>query len=350
MVEFAGWEMPVQYSGIIEEHAAVRARAGLFDVSHMGEVEVRGPEALDVCQKLTANDVSRIRVGQAQYNLLLNENGGIIDDVVVYRLEPERFLLCVNAANTKKDYEWIREMSGGMAEIVDASSEYVQLALQGPLAEAIVQPLTAIELSQIAPFYFNSGEVASVRCVVARTGYTGEDGFELFCASESGVRLWDALFDAGRNLALLPVGLGARDTLRLERALPLYGHELDESTTPLEAGLAWVVKLSKGPFLGREALLHQKEKGVTRKLVGVELTETGIARGGYKIFKQGRDIGEITSGTKSPTLGRSIAMGYVLTEESQIGNSLDLEIRGRRVGARIVPLPFYSRQAKKGGE
>ncbi|MFQ5902961.1 MAG: glycine cleavage system aminomethyltransferase GcvT [Candidatus Binatia bacterium] len=343
MVEFAGWEMPVQYRGVIEEHLAVRSRAGLFDVSHMGEVEVRGPRALDLCQKVTANDVSRIKTAQAQYNLLLNENGGIVDDVVIYRLEADHFLICVNAANTDKDFQWIKEKSGGEVEVQDASSRYVQLALQGPLAEKILQRLIPLRLEEMQPFHFFHGEISAVRCLVARTGYTGEDGFELYCDPGQGERLWITLLDAGRDVGLQPAGLGARDTLRLERAFPLYGHELDETTTPLEASLEWVTKFSKGPFLGREALLKQKQEGVRRKLVGLGMIEPGIARSHYPILKQDRPIGEVTSGTKSPTLGRSIALGYVSAGEAGLGNAVEVEIRGRRIGARIIPLPFYHR-------
>ena len=344
MVEFGGWEMPVQYGGLIEEHTAVRTRAGLFDVSHMGEVEVRGANALDLCQQLTANDVSRIKPGQAQYNLLLNENGGVVDDILIYRLEADHFLICVNASNTDKDFQWIRERSGSQAEVEDASSRYVQLALQGPCAENILQRLTPLRLGEIKTFHFAFGQVAGIHCLVARTGYTGEDGFELYCDPAAGESLWDALMEAGKEDGLEPAGLGARDTLRLEPAYPLYGHELDDSTTPLEARLEWVTKFSKGSFIGRDALARQKEEGVKRRLVGLEMTESGIARGGYSILRQGETIGRVTSGTKSPTLGRAIAMGYVRTERSEIGSPLDVEIRGRAVGARVVALPFYRRQ------
>jgi aminomethyltransferase len=343
MVEFAGWDMPVQYSGVIDEHLAVRSRAGLFDVSHMGEIEVQGSGALELCQRLTANDLSRVKIGQAQYNLLLNENGGIVDDVVVYRLEADHLLICVNAANTDKDFQWMKAKAGGNVEVRDTSSRYVQLALQGPLAEKILQRLTTVPLKDMKPFHFSSAGVSSIRCLVARTGYTGEDGFELYCDPDEGGRLWDSLMSAGRDDGLQPAGLGARDTLRLERAFPLYGHELDDTTTPLEAGLEWVTKFSKGSFMGREALVRQKQEGVKRKLVGLEMTQPGIARSHYPILKQGVSIGEVTSGTKSPTLGRSIALGYVRVEEASVGNVVDVEIRGRKIGARTVPLPFYHR-------
>ena len=354
MVEFAGWEMPVQYRGVIEEHLAVRGRAGLFDVSHMGEVEVRGRGALDLCQMLTANDLSRLQHGQAQYNLLLNEQGGIIDDVVIYPLEADHILICVNASNTDKDFDWIKKRSGGSAEVENTSSHYIQLALQGPLAEKILQRLTRLRLEVIKPFHFLFGDVGGIHSLVARTGYTGEDGFEIFCDPTQGQKLWGALMDAGSEHGLQPAGLGARDTLRLESAFPLYGHELDDSTTPLESRLEWVVKFSKGNFLGREDLLRQKQQGVQRKLVGLEMSEPGIARSHYPILKQGERLGEVTSGTKSPTLGRAIALGYVRAEHAAVGNGVEVEIRDRRVGARIVPLPFYRRQPvevkAKGGE
>jgi aminomethyltransferase len=344
MVEFAGWDMPVRYRGVIEEHLAVRNRAGLFDVSHMGEIEITGSGALELCQTLTANDVSRLRVGQAQYNLLLNESGGTVDDVVVYRIESDHFLLCVNAANTDKDYEWIHGRSRAKAEVRDTSSRYVQLALQGPLAESVLQRLTPLALSEIKSFHFAFAEVSGIRCLVARTGYTGEDGFELYCGPERGEELWNGLMEAGRQPGLQPAGLGARDTLRLEKAYPLYGHELDDTTTPLEAGLEWVTKLSKPFFLGREALLKQKREGVARRLVGLEMTEPGIARADYRIVKNSEPIGRVTSGTKSPTLGKSVALGYVSAPQALIDNEVGVEIRGRGVAARIVALPFYRRQ------
>jgi aminomethyltransferase len=343
IVEFAGWEMPVQYSGVIDEHVAVRTRAGLFDVSHMGEIEVRGPGALELCQKITANDIGRMKLQQAQYNLLMNENGGIVDDVIFYRVEPSYFLICVNASNSDKDFAWIEKHVGSEVEIRNASSEYAQLALQGPLAQQILQPLTSLSVGEIKPFFFASGDVSSIRCLIARTGYTGEDGFELYCDSADGEKLWNALLENGGPMGLQPAGLGARDTLRLEKAYPLYGHELDDTTTPLEAGLEWVVKLAKGPFIGREVLLKQKEKGVKRKLIGLELLETGIARSHYPVLKDGNPIGRVTSGTQSPTLGKAIALAYVIAEESTIGNTVEVEVRRRSVRAKLVPLPFYQR-------
>ncbi|HSE89407.1 MAG TPA: glycine cleavage system aminomethyltransferase GcvT [Candidatus Binatia bacterium] len=343
MVEFAGWEMPVQYRGVIDEHVAVRTRAGLFDVSHMGEIEIRGPGALELCQKISANDVSRIRPQQAQYNLLMNAQGGVVDDVIFYKIAPNYFLICVNASNSDKDFAWIQEHAEGNVALENASSRYAQLALQGPLAEKILQPLTSLRLDEIKSFFFACGDISSIRCLVARTGYTGEDGFELYCESVEAERLWNVLLESGAPAGLEPAGLGARDTLRLEKAYPLYGHELDDTTTPLEAGLEWVTKLAKGPFVGREVLLKQKEEGIRRKLVGLELLEPGIARSEYVLFKNGRSIGRVTSGTRSPTLGKAIALAYVAIEEAALDNTIEVEIRGRRARAKIVPLPFYRR-------
>ena len=343
MVEFAGWEMPVQYTGVIDEHRAVRSRAGLFDVSHMGEIEVQGPDAVECCQRVSANDVSRMKVFQAQYNLLLNDQGGVVDDVIFYRLEPNHFLICVNASNSDKDFAWIQGHVAGQVQVTNESAQYAQLALQGPLAERILQPLTPVKLGEIKSFYFAFGDVRSVRCLMARTGYTGEPGFELYCRSGDAERLWNTLLEAGAPEDLVPVGLGARDTLRLEKAYPLYGHELDDTTTPLEAGLEWVTKFSKPSFIGREVLVRQKEAGVTRKLIGMELTEPGIARSEYPILKNEKAIGRVTSGTQSPSLGRAIALGYVSAEEGHVDNDIEVEIRGRKARAKIVSLPFYGR-------
>jgi aminomethyltransferase len=341
MVEFAGWEMPVQYSGVIAEHMAVRSYAGLFDVSHMGEIVVRGAGAEAFCQTLTANDVGRMQVSQAQYNLILNEQGGVVDDVIFYKRQPDDFLICVNASNSEKDFQWLREHATGEVQVENVSAQYAQLALQGPVAAKILQPLTAIDLAGIKSFYFVQNEVAGTRCLIARTGYTGEAGFELYCSSQDAVKLWDDLLDAGSPAGLVPVGLGARDTLRLEKAYPLYGHELDDRTTPLEAGLEWVVKFSKGSFIGCEVLLRQKQEGIERKLIGLELIEPGIARSEYRLLKDGRCVGRVTSGTRSPTLGRAIALGYVAVEEARVENILEVEIRNKPVRAKVVPLPFY---------
>ena len=343
MVEFAGWEMPVQYSGVIEEHRAVRTRAGLFDVSHMGEIEIQGPDAVEFCQQISANDVAQMKVFQAQYNLLLNDQGGVVDDVIFYRLEVNHFLICVNASNSDKDLAWIEKHVSGQVQVTNESAQYAQLALQGPSAEKILQPLMKLNLADMKSFHFAFGDVDSVRCLVARTGYTGEAGFELYCRAGDAEHLWTTLLEAGAPEGLVPVGLGARDTLRLEKAYPLYGHELDDTTTPLEAGLEWVTKFSKPSFIGREALVRQKEAGVTRKLIGLELTEPGIARSGYPLLKNNKSIGRVTSGTQSPSLGRAIALGYVAAEEAQVDNEIKVEIRGRKTCAKIVSLPFYGK-------
>jgi aminomethyltransferase len=343
MVEFAGWEMPVQYRGVIEEHLAVRSRAGLFDVSHMGEIEVRGPGALEFCQRISANDVERMKVCQAQYNLLLRDSGGVVDDVIFYRLGVESFLVCVNAVNSEKDLSWMQQQAGPDVEVTNASARYAQLALQGPLAEKILQPLAAITLQQLRGFHFQFTEIAAIPCLVSRTGYTGEDGFELYCDVDVAEKLWGALLEAGASDGLVPAGLGARDTLRLEMGYPLYGHELDETTTPFEAGLDWVVKLFKPDFIGRSALVRQQAEGVPRRLVALELIDPGIARSGYMLSRGGRVLGRVTSGTRSPSLGKSIALGYVSHEAAAAGAEIDVEIRARKVRAKTVRLPFLRR-------
>lgn len=342
-VDFGGWEMPVQYTGILEEHHAVRQRAGLFDVSHMGQVEVCGPQAIATVQKLTVNDVARLQDGQAQYSLLCHPTGGVVDDIIVYRLTAERILLCVNAANIEKDVTWIREHNAG-AEIVDRSSELALLALQGPGATSILTPLVRPEITGVARFACCQATVAGRGALLARTGYTGEDGWEIYCAAQDAAALWDALLEAGNGQGLLPSGLGARDTLRLEAALPLYGHELADDITPFEAGLAWVVQLGKGEFIGRDALLRQRERGLERQLVGVDLTEPGIPRQGYAVCHDGEVVGTITSGTKSPTLGKGIGLGYAKRTCAKVGTSLCIDIRGRQARAEVVARPFYKRR------
>jgi aminomethyltransferase len=343
MVEFAGWDMPVQYEGVLAEHEAVRTRAGLFDVSHMGEVVFRGPKALEALNRVFTNDLTKIADGQAQYGCLCRENGGIVDDVVVYRRSPQDLLVCVNAGNRDKDFAWLRDHAGG-AEVTNESDDWVQLALQGPRAQAILQPLTAVDLSKLGTFRFTEGDVAGVRCTVARTGYTGEDGFELFCRPADGVRLWKALVEAGKGEGLVPAGLGARDTLRLEVAYRLYGNDMDDATTPLEAGLGWVVKFDKGDFIGRAAMLRQKEGGLPRKLVGFVLTDPGIARHGFDVLHDGKKVGVVASGTKSPTLKTSIGLAYVPPTLAAEASSFAVDIRGRPAAAQVVKTPFYARK------
>lgn len=341
MVEFAGWEMPVQYTGVIDEHTAVRERAGIFDVSHMGEIEVRGPRAFAMCQRLTVNDVRRLDDGQAQYTLICVEDGGVVDDVIIYRLASDRYLFCVNASNVAAVGEWMTQHAD--AEVVDRSADFAQIAVQGPRATEILTSLTTLPLGTARPFTFLQGAVAGSDAITARTGYTGEDGWEVYCAPRDAVRVWNAILDAGRDHGIAPAGLGARDTLRLEAALPLYGHELSRDTTPLEAGLQRFVQLDKDDFIGRAALQQQHGGGLRRRLVGVEMTEAGIPRQGYPIEVNGEIVGEITSGTKSPTLGKAIGLGYVTPNCGEVGTTLGVKIRSRTIAAEVVKPPFYRR-------
>ena len=343
LVDFAGWEMPVSYRGPADEHRAVRERCGLFDVSHMGEVEVRGPGAGAWCNRLTVNDVARLRDGDAQYSVLCDERGGVIDDLIVYRSSGERFLLVVNASTASGDLAWMRAHASADVELVDRSAETALLALQGPKAASVLAGMTALDPSGIRPFTVRDAVVGGEPVRVARTGYTGEDGFELFVASARASVLWDALLDAMARVDGLPCGLAARDTLRLEAALPLYGSDMDRSTTPLEAGLGWVVKLDKGPFVGREALKAQLDAGVPRRLVGLQMDDVAVPRHGYPVYAGERAVGQVTSGTKSPTLGSFIGMAYVPRELAEPGTRLAVDVRGRRHAAHVVQRPFYRR-------
>ena len=343
MVEFAGWDMPVQYGGILEEHEAVRTRVGLFDVSHMGEVVFRGPRALETLNGLFTNDLSKVADGQAQYGCLCRESGGVVDDVVIYRRSAQDLFICVNAANRSKDHQWLRDGAGGRADVKNESDDWAQLALQGPKAQAVLARLTRTDLAGVKTFRFTEGEVAGVRCMVARTGYTGEDGFELFCPPQQAAKLWEALIEAGAPEGIAPCGLGARDSLRLEVAYRLYGSDMDDTTTPLEAGLAWVVKLDKGDFVGKAALLAQKQTGLPRKLVGFTLTDPGIARHGYDVLADGKKVGTVTSGTRSPTLRVSVGLAYVPPALAAEGSAFAVDIRGRAAAARAVKTPFYTR-------
>lgn len=342
LVDFAGWEMPVQYTSVIAEHEAVRNAAGLFDVSHMGEVEFRGRGALESANGLITNDLARIQNGQAVYAGLLNQAGGFVDDVVAYRFSPERILICVNASNRDKDFAWMREHAGAVKP-VDRGDEYAQLAIQGPKAPAILQRLTPVDLSAIATYHFAEGSVAGIACIVSRTGYTGEDGFELYCAPDRAVALWNALLEAGAADGLKPAGLGARDSLRTEMKYALYGNDIDDVHTPLEAGLGWVVKWDKGDFVGRGALERQKQAGVTRKLVGFEMREPGIPRHGYPLLDAGAEAGVVTSGTLGPSVKKAIGIGYLPTALAREGAQVQVEIRGRPVKAEVVKTPFWHR-------
>jgi aminomethyltransferase len=334
--------MPVQYAGILAEHRAVRERAGLFDVSHMGQIHLRGPGALASVERLATCAVASLRPGQVRYGLLCNESGGVVDDVTVYRLAPEAFFLCVNAANVEKDYRWVVRHARDDAEVRDRSAGTGLLALQGPASAAVLDALSAPRASALRRFRFAEGSVAGRRALVSRTGYTGSDGFEIYCDAADAPPLWDALLEAGAGAGLVPAGLGARDTLRLEAALPLYGHELDDTTSPLEAGLERFVD-ARGGFLGAEALERQRRDGPTRRLVGFVVEGRGIARAGHALAHAGREIGRVTSGAPSPTLGKSIGLGYVPAALAAPGTELAALIRGQAVAVRVAPLPFVGR-------
>ena len=346
LVEFGGWEMPVQYSGILEEHRTVRERAGLFDVCHMGEFMVEGAGALAFLQGLVPNNVARLADHQALYSQILRPDGGTLDDLIIYRMGEGSYMVVVNAGTMEKDWAWFSEQVAGKPDVTltNASSATGLIALQGPRALAILQPLTPAPLADIVYYHCLPGEVAGIACTISRTGYTGEDGFELDCAADTVGELWDKLLEAGKTEGLLPAGLGARDTLRLEAGYCLYGHELTEQITPLEAGLGWTVKLDKGDdFIGREALATEKAQGLKRKLVGIELTERGVPRAGYPILQNGAVVGELTSGAIGPTIGKPIGIGFMESGEMKPGATVEIEIRGKRIPAVITALPFYKR-------
>jgi aminomethyltransferase len=348
MVEFGGWDMPVQYTaGTIAEHLRTRTHAGLFDVSHMGEIDVRGPDAITFVNQLVSNDASKLIDGQAQYSALTTERGTVIDDLLVYRLAEDHLLLVVNAGTTDKDWDWIKSHHAREnVELRNASAEYCQISLQGPDAISILQKLTATQLAEIKYYHFTHGEVDNVTAIFSRTGYTGEDGFEVYAAPDKAEQLWNQMLDAGNFGAddgVLPCGLAARNTLRLEAGMCLYGHEIDEETTLLEAGLGWITKLNKGEFIGREALQKQKDEGLKRKLIGFEVTDRGIARDGQDILIDGTRVGKVTSGSPAPFLKKNIGMGYVPVEAANAGQQIQIDVRGKLIGAQIVPLPFYKR-------
>jgi glycine cleavage system T protein (aminomethyltransferase) len=341
MVEFAGFDMPVQYEGVLEEHAAVRSDVGIFDVSHMGEVTLEGSRALEAAQGLVTNDLSKCSDGQAQYSALCNEKGGVIDDVIVYRFSPERLFVCVNASGREKDFEWMRDRAGQSVAVGQRSDDWAQIAIQGPNAPKLTDSLCEPRVLDLGYYHFREATVAGVRgCIVARTGYTGEDGFEVFAPPSGARKLWDTLVERGA----VPCGLGARDSLRLEVAYRLYGNDMDEDHTPLEAGLGWIVKLDKkGGFVGSEALVRQKQEGLSRKLVGFKLTGKGIARHGYPALKEGKRVGEVTSGTMSPVLKEPIGLAYVPLTLSKEGSAFEVEIRGKPVAAQVVKTPFVEK-------
>lgn len=344
-IDFGGWALPVQFSSIKEEHDAVRNRAGLFDVSHMGEIFVEGPDALSYLQKMLSNDISKITIGGAQYSALCYENGGVVDDLLTYRLADNRYLLCVNAANTEKDFEWLQQHVEGDVTLTNASADYAQIALQGPLAEEVLQTLTDTDLTTIKYFHFQENVLVDGHAVlVSRSGYTGEDGFEIYGTPAAITDLWNKILDAGKDKGVVAAGLGARDTLRFESCLPLYGQELSKDITPLEAGIGFAVKLAKDPqFIGQQALIDLKEQGLPRKSVGIEMIDKGIPRHDYKVFKDGVEIGIVTTGTQSPMTKRNIGLALIDAKFAEVGNEIEVEIRGKLAKAQIVKKPFYKR-------
>lgn len=346
IVEFGGWLLPVQYSGILEEHRAVREKAGLFDVSHMGEVAVRGTDSLAFLQRLVTNDVSRIADGQIQYTPMCYPDGGTVDDLLIYRRTAVDFLLVINAANIDKDWAWMQENRGGFAvELTNISDETAEMALQGPLAQTILNQLSDRPLDELSYYWFWDGlTVAGRPVLVSRTGYTGEDGFEIYCRPADAAYLWDKIVEAGGPLGLLPAGLGCRDTLRFEASLPLYGHELSAGISPLEAGLPRFVSLDKGEFNGREVLAAQKAEGTRRKIAGFVVAGRGIARSDYPVMHEGRQIGTVTTGSYSPTLDKNIGNALVESDFAKVGQAFDIEIRGKNVPAQVVSRPFYKRK------
>ena len=349
MVDFGGWDMPVQYpAGTVEEHLRTRRHCGLFDVSHMGEIEVRGAEAIAFVNRLCSNDVTKLVDGQAHYSALTTPEGTVVDDLLVYRFAEDHLLLVVNAGTTNKDWDWISAHRGDEAvELTNRSADFCQIAVQGPDALRILQTLTETPLEEIKYYHFREGAVDGVHAIISRTGYTGEDGFEVYAVSDKAVQLWDRLLAAGNHgtpEGVLPCGLAARNTLRLEAAMALYGHEIDETTTLFEANLGWICKLGKGDFTGRERLAQQKAEGVSRKLVGFEVTDRGIARDGYDVSVGGEKVGRVTSGSPAPYLKKNIGLAYVPVTYANEGQEIHIAVRGRPVTARIVPVPFYKRE------
>ncbi|WP_411551582.1 glycine cleavage system aminomethyltransferase GcvT [Paenibacillus lautus] len=346
-IDFGGWELPVQFSGIVQEHEAVRKHAGLFDVSHMGEFMISGQDAEAFIQNMTTNDVSRITVGQAQYTLMCDDNGGTVDDLLVYKLSSDRFMLVVNASNIDKDLQWLHEHVAGDVVIRNVSAETALIALQGPAAENILSKATSEALGDLPSFHFiQNAQVCGHAALLSRTGYTGEDGFEIYCSAGDAQDIWRGLLSAGEDHGLIPAGLGARDTLRFEAKLPLYGQELSSTISPLEASLGYFVKLDSGDFIGRKALQQQKQDGVPRKLVGIELIDRGIPRSHYPVFNgNGEPIGEVTSGTQSPSLKRNLGLALIETPYASLDSEVWVEIRGKKLKAKVVKTPFYKRGA-----
>jgi len=343
-IDFGGWALPVQFSSIKEEHEAVRTKAGLFDVSHMGEIEVKGKNSLDFLQKMLTNDVSKIQAGKAQYSAMCYENGGTVDDLLTYKLGEDHYLLVVNASNMEKDFAWLASHVEGEVELSNLSGDYAQLALQGPLAEETLTKLAAENIGDIGYFQFRHTAIAGKDVLLSRTGYTGEDGFEIYCSSNDAVYLWKEILHVGKDSGVLPCGLGSRDTLRFEATLALYGQELTKDISPLEAGIGFAVKLNKeADFIGKAALLKQKESGLQRKLVGIEMIDRGIPRHGYKVYNNGQVIGEVTTGTQSPTLNKAIGLALITSSFAEAGKEVEVEIRGKLVKAKVTATPFYKR-------
>lgn len=348
IIEFGGWEMPVQYAGITAEHTAVREKAGLFDVSHMGEVEVKGDQAEAFVQHLVTNDAKQLADNQIMYAMMCQEDGGVVDDLLVYKFTVDHFYLVINAANIDKDFAWIQKVAEAFAvEVTNISDQVGEVAIQGPAAQEVLQKVTSFDLTTL-PFFYSAREVdvLGVSCMISRTGYTGEDGFEIYCAPDSIGDVWDGLLEAGKDDGLVPVGLGARDTLRFEACLPLYGHEISETITPLEAGLSMFVKLDTDDFVGREALVKQKADGIPRKLVGFEL-EKGVAREGCEVLSGDQKIGHVTTGYHSPTIGKSIGLALVERSHGDMGAELDIQIRKNVRKATIISKRFYKKNYKK---
>ncbi|HJR06258.1 MAG TPA: glycine cleavage system aminomethyltransferase GcvT [Pyrinomonadaceae bacterium] len=353
MVDFGGWDMPVQYpAGTVEEHLRTRLHSGLFDVSHMGEIEVRGRDAIPFVNRLCSNDATKLVDGQAHYSALTTPEGTVVDDLLVYRFAEDHLLLVVNAGTTEKDWDWIGAHRGDeQVELTNRSADFCQIAVQGPDALRILQTLTDTPLEEIKYYHFREGAVDGVPAIISRTGYTGEDGFEVYAAPDKAEQLWDRILEAGAHgtpEGILPCGLAARNTLRLESAMALYGHEIDETTTLLEANLGWICKLNKGDFIGRERLAQQKTEGFKQKLVGFELTAPGVARDGYDVLINGEKLGRVTSGSPAPYLKKNIGLAYVPTEHANVDQEIHIDVRGRAVAARIVPVPFYKREKKIG--
>ncbi|MFD0697946.1 glycine cleavage system aminomethyltransferase GcvT [Paenibacillus sp. GCM10027628] len=345
VIDFGGWELPVQFAGIQKEHDAVRQQAGLFDVSHMGEVLVKGADSLTFLQNLTTNDVSKLEAGQCQYSLMCYPNGGVVDDLLVYKLAENSYMLVINASNIDKDIDWMQQVLTGNVELTNVSDDMAMLALQGPHAEQTLAKVTDAPIQSLKAFRFlQDANVKGIQALVSRTGYTGEDGFELYIDKDDAIKLWNVLLSAGQDLDLMPAGLGARDTLRFEARLPLYGQELSKDITPLEAGLSFFVKLDKGDFIGRDVLVEQKANGTPRKLVGIEMVERGIPRPHYAVYADGKQIGEVTTGTQSPTYKTNVGLALIDSAYSALGTEVNVEIRGAQVKAKVVTTPFYKRK------